>query len=210
MFLREHREVGKTGMPSMRMGAYASHHSSAHFGSTNMDMFLVLGLVHVVASFVWAACVLILTLIQFAARRDDDALLRAVSETAHLGRRVLRPAILVTGLTGLALAALTGLLGEASVVLSTGLSAIALAAATWVVVPGCEQAREMPRGAALVRGRQVLRLAGLDLVGQGAAIGFIVFAPGWGGAAILGGLVACLALAAALPGEADVGEPRHV
>ena len=176
-------------------------------GSTNMDILLALSLLHVVAGLVWAACVLVLALILFAARRSDDATLRALSETAHLGRRVLRPAILATVLSGLALAAPAGLLGEASVVLSTTLAAVALVAGAILVLPACEQAREMPRAAALVQGRQALGLAGLDLGAQGAAIALMILAPGWGGAAILGGLVACLALAVALWGEAEAGAP---
>jgi len=197
-------------MPPMGMGAYAFHHSSTHFGSANMDMFLVLGLLHLAAGFVWAAGVLILALILLAARRDDDATIRALSEAAHLGRRVLRPAILVTVATGLALAAPAGLLGEASIVLSTALAVVAMVAGATVVAPACEQASGMPRGAALIRGRHALRLAGLDLGGQGAAIGLMILAPGWGGAAILGGLVACLVLAGALLNEAEAGEPRPV
>ena len=168
-----------------------------------MDILLALGLLHVVAGLVWAAGVVILALILFAARRDDDAALRALPETAHLARRVLHPASLVTVATGCALALRAGALGEAPVVLSTTLALVALVTGIRIVAPACEQAREMPRGAALVRGRQALGLARLNLGGQGAAIGLLVLAPSWGGAAILGGLVACLALALALVGDAQ-------
>jgi hypothetical protein len=173
-----------------------------------MDVFLVLGLLHVVGGVAWAASLLVVALILLAARRDDAAALRALPEVALLSRRVLRPAILVTLLTGLALAAAAGLLAEAWVVLSTALALAALAAGALVVVPGCEQAAGMPRGAALFRGRRALGQAGHSLAAQAAAIALQVLTPGWGGAAILGGLVACLALAAALLRETGSAETR--
>ena len=100
-----------------------------------MDFLLALGLLHVVAGLVWSACVLVLAFILLAARRDDDATHRALAEVAHLERRVLRPAILGTMLTGLVLAAPSGLLGEASVVLSTLLAVLALVVGATVVSP---------------------------------------------------------------------------
>ena len=173
-----------------------------------MDILLVIGLLHVVAGLVWAAGVVVLALILLAARHDEDATLRALPETAHLARRVLRPAILVATLSGLVLAAEGGLLTEAWVVLSTALALGALVAEATVIGPACRQARGMPRGAALVRGRQALGQAGLDLGAQAAAIGLAILTPGWGGAAILAGLVACLVLATALLREAEAEESR--
>jgi hypothetical protein len=172
-------------------------------GTAVMDLFLVLGLIHVVGGLAWAASVLVLGLILRAARRDDDATLRALPEVAHLTRRVLHPAILATTLSGLALAGAGGLLAEAWVVLSTALSLAALALGRTAVAPACERARGMPRAAALFRGRLALRLAGQGLGLQAAAIALMVLTPGWSGAAIFAGLVACLVLALALLREAD-------
>jgi hypothetical protein len=172
-----------------------------------MDLFLALGLIHVVGGLVWAAAVLVLALILLAARRDDAALLRALPEVAGIDRRVLRPAILATVLSGVALAWAGGLLSEAWVVLSTALGAAALALGARAVAPSCLRALEMPGQARLVQGRRALRLAGFGLTVQSAAIGLLIAAPDWAGAAILGGLAACLALAAALIRE-TAGDAR--
>lgn len=172
-----------------------------------MDILLAIGLLHIVSGLVWAAGVVVLSLILLAARRDEDATLRALPETATLARRVLRPAILVATLSGLVLAAEGGLLTEAWVVLSTALALGALVAEAMVIGPACRRAHGMPRGAALVRGRQALGQAGLGLGAQAAAIGLAILTPGWGGAAILAGLAVCLALVAALWREAGAGAP---
>jgi hypothetical protein len=171
-----------------------------------MTILLALALLHIVGAIVWTACAAILGLILLAARRDEDAALRALIETADLSRRVLRPAILVTTLSGLALAVHGGLLTEAWVVLSTAFAIAALAGEVTVIGPECRHAQGMPRGAALVRGRHALGLAGRSLGGQAAAIVLMVLTPGWSGAAILGGLAACLVMTAALLREAEAGE----
>ena len=171
-----------------------------------MTVLLALALLHFVGALVWVAAVAILGLILLAARRDDDAALRALPETAEMSRRVLRPSILVTVLSGLALAVQGGLLAEAWVVLSTALAIAALVAEAFVIVPECRRASGMPRGAALHRGRHALGLAAVSLGGQAGAVALMVLMPGWSGAAILAGLVACLAMAASLvrePEEAD-------
>jgi len=170
-----------------------------------MTVLNALALLHVVSALVWAAAVVILALILTVARRDDDATLRALPETAELSRRVLRPSILVTTLSGLVLAVHGGLATEAWVVLSTLLGLAALAANALVIGPECRRAQEMPRGAALLRGRHALRLAGLSLGGQAGAIALVILTPSWSGAAILAGLVACLVLAVALVHEAEAG-----
>ncbi len=171
-----------------------------------MTVLLALALLHIVGALVWAASAAIQGLILLAARRDDDAALRALPETAELSRRVLRPAILVTVLTGLALAVQGGLLSEAWVVLSTTLAAVAYMAEATVIGPECRQATGMPRGAALLRGRHALSLASVSLGAQAGAIALMVLTPGWSGAAILAGLVACLVMAVALVREAEAVE----
>jgi hypothetical protein len=114
--------------------------------------------------------------------------------------------MLVTTLSGLVLAVHGGLLAEAWVVLSTALAVAALVAETVAIGPELRRAQEMPRGAALVRGRHALSLAQASVGAQAAAIALAVLTPGWGGAAILGGLVACLMMAVALLRQAEAGE----
>ncbi|EYD74808.1 hypothetical protein Rumeso_03620 [Rubellimicrobium mesophilum DSM 19309] len=174
-----------------------------------MTFLLALALLHIIGAIVWAASAAVLGLILAAARRDDDAAMRALPETAALSRRVLRPAILVTTLSGLVLALAGGLLTEAWLILSTLLAAAALAADAMVIGPECRQAQEMPRGAALVRGRHALGLAGISLGAQAGAMALTVLAPGWSGAAILAGLVACLVLAVALEHDAETAGSIH-
>ena len=171
-----------------------------------MTIVLALALLHVVGALVWAAGVAILALILVAARRDEDAALRALPEASELSRRVLRPAILVTALSGLALAVQGGLFAEAWVILSTTLAVAALVAEETVIGPECRRAAGMPRGAALLRGRRALGLAGFSLGGQAGAIALMVLTPSWSGAAILAGLAACLVMATALVREAGAGE----
>lgn len=171
-----------------------------------MTVLLALAILHVVGALVWAAAIAILGVILLAARRDDEATLWALPEVADLSRRVLRPTILVAALSGFVLAIRGGLLAEAWVVLSTVLALAALLGEALVIGPECRRAQGMPRGAALVRGRHALGLAAVSLGGQAGAIALIVLAPGWSGAAILGGLVACLVLAVALLREAEAGE----
>lgn len=174
-----------------------------------MDIYIVIWILHLVGVVAWAASLPVLAAILLANRRNDDAALRALAEAAHLGRRILRPAIAITTLTALALAAALDRLGEAWLVLSTAFGALALILGRAVVAPAAERAARLPRGTAVAAGRRALRTARLDLGVQAVAVALLVLAPGWGGAAILAGLLACLALTVALFHEEEPKGPRH-
>jgi hypothetical protein len=160
-----------------------------------MDLLLSLELGHAVASIVWLAGGAVLALILLAAGRDDAAALRAVAEAELIGRRVLRPAAVLTILSGLALVALAGLALEAWVWLSTALLLGALAARHLLVAPALAAARSRQDPA---EAHRALALVLRDLSAQVGVLALMVAKPGWTGAAILLGLGTCLALAVAL------------
>lgn len=158
-----------------------------------MDILLTLGLVHSVLAIAWAASGLVLGLVLLAARSGAEAAARAVPEALLLGRSVLRPLGIGTFLTGAPLAALLGLGLEAWVLLGGALLLGMALLRRAVVEPAlvAAQAGEEPAARAL-------RLAALDPAATLGAGLLMALRPGWGEAAILGGLLACLLLALAL------------
>ncbi len=165
-----------------------------------MDFFLALGLINVLGCIVWigAAIVHSLILLTIARRGDDDSSLRAADETAVLDRHAIRPAMLVTILSTGILAWASGLAGEAWVILGAGLTLAAWAWGCCAVEPACGLALQMPKGNAPFQARHALRLARVGLGLQGAAMAALLLTPGWSEAAIMAGLLTCMALAAAL------------
>ncbi len=158
-----------------------------------MDILLALGLAHSVLAIAWAASGLVLGFILLAARGDAGAEARALPEARLLGRRVLRPLGLGTLLTGGPLAAQAGLLLEAWVVLGAGL-VLGVALLRHALIEPALRDAQAGRG----RPARALGLAALD---PAATLGtglLMALRPGWGEAAILAGLLACLLLAAAL------------
>lgn len=168
-----------------------------------MDLSLALGLAHSAAALAWTAGGLVLALILLAARRDPEAARRALPEARLIGRRVLGPLGLATILTGAPLAALLGLGAEAWVLLGAALVLAGLAARRLWIEPALAlaEAGRAPVGRAL-------RLAALEPAAVAAAVALMALRPGWGEAAILAGLLACLALALALARSLDDGAAR--
>jgi hypothetical protein len=157
-----------------------------------MDLLLALELAHWLAALVWAAGAAVLALILLIARRDAAAATRARPEAALVTARALRPATLALLLTGLPLAWAAGQLPEAWVILSAALAVATLVAGRLHVAPALAAGAPQP----------ALRLAGLELAAQAAPFALMVAQPGWSETAILAGLIACVALAAALLREA--------
>lgn len=160
-----------------------------------MDLFLALDLAHALTALVWLAGGVVLALILLAAGRDPAAGLRAVAEAGVIGRRVLGPASAATLGTGLLLAAPTGNLGEAWLLIATALVLATIIARPLGLEPALDEAAAKATPAATTR---ALVLAQLDLFAQATVGLLMLLQPGWTEAAILAGLLACLVLAAAL------------
>jgi hypothetical protein len=140
-----------------------------------------------------------------AAGRDDAAALRAVAEAELIGRRVLRPAAVLTLLSGLVLAVHAGLAFEAWVWLSAALLLGSVAARPLVLAPALAAAASRKEAAAAHR---ALGLVLRDLGAQAGVLVLMVAKPGWTGAAVLLGLGVCLALAVALLRSLSDGEAQ--
>lgn len=159
-----------------------------------MSLFLALNLVHFLSALVWVSGGAVLALILLVAGRDPDAGRRAATEAGVIGRRVLRPASVAALATGLLLAAPTGDLGEAWLLLAAALVLGTLVARPLRLEPAFAGAAEGAPDAVA----RALGLARLDLLAQAAVGLLMVLRPGWTEASILAGLLACLLLAAAL------------
>ncbi len=158
-----------------------------------MDVLLALGLAHSVIAIAWTAASLVLGLVLLVACRDRDAQARAVAEASLLGRRALRPLGMGTLLTGGPFAALMGFASEAWVILGAVLvlgAALLRCAITEPAIADAQAGRSAPARA--------LRLAAIDPLAALGTLLLMVLRPGWGEAAILAGLLACLLLTVAL------------
>ncbi|TNC68513.1 hypothetical protein [Rubellimicrobium roseum] len=173
-----------------------------------MEPILFLALAHVLGVLLWSGAALRLGLRLAAARRDEAAVLRAVREGARLDRRALRPSLLAVLISGGVLAATEGVAVEAWALLAAALGSLALALGRAGFQPACARALRRDGEAALMAGRRALRHARRGLALQVPTILLLLLRPGWGGIAILGGLLACLALAAALLTSLDDGAAR--
>jgi uncharacterized membrane protein len=152
----------------------------------DLQLLLLLKLVHVVGAIVWVGGASVMTILCMTLDRrgDDQVTLSGISYVATLGNKVFAPIGLATILTGLLLAWLAGYGLAAWTVLSTLIVVCTFLLGALVLGPSCDRTVKFwqdsgDASAAIGRARGVLRLVKLDLAGQFAIIALMVLKPGW-------------------------------